>query len=232
VLNELPHGLPGLLIAAVMGSTMSVFSGGLNAAATSIYIDIIDHAMGRGVAPHQVVKVTRALTAGLALISVGLAFASAALPGLMHQSVSLMGLALGPLLGVNLLGMCTTTANWQGTLFGLWSGIAGALYVGASSIQCTGGVCPAAVWSVGRVTFFWYGAMLCAFTFVVGYLASIFFPPPSQKQLRGLCVWVSKTSKTSQQRRSSRRGSREETAKLLQPIDEGLEGGERPGHIQ
>ena len=42
----LPAGLPGLLIAGVLGSTMSVFSGGLNACATSIYIDIVDNALG------------------------------------------------------------------------------------------------------------------------------------------------------------------------------------------
>ena len=36
VLNELPAGLPGLLVAGVLGSTMSVFSGGLNASASDI----------------------------------------------------------------------------------------------------------------------------------------------------------------------------------------------------
>ena len=32
---------PGLLLAAVVGSTMSVFSGGINAAATAVHIDIL-----------------------------------------------------------------------------------------------------------------------------------------------------------------------------------------------
>ena len=71
VMLSMPHGLPGLLIAAVLGSTMSVFSGGLNAAATSIYVDIIDHALGRGVPQDQVVQVTRVLTVLLALSSIG-----------------------------------------------------------------------------------------------------------------------------------------------------------------
>ena len=48
-----------MLIAAILGSTMSVFSGGLNASATSIYIDLIDNALGRGVAADRVVAVNR-----------------------------------------------------------------------------------------------------------------------------------------------------------------------------
>ncbi len=35
-LTELPAGVAGALVAAVLGSTMSVFSGGINAAATSV----------------------------------------------------------------------------------------------------------------------------------------------------------------------------------------------------
>ena len=97
-------------------------SGGLNAAATSIYIDIIDNAMGKGVPPEKVVRLTRGLTVILALVSIGLAFASAAIPGLVKQSVSLMGLALGPLFAVNVLGMATTTANWQVSIDGSGQG--------------------------------------------------------------------------------------------------------------
>lgn len=40
---ELPHGIAGLLVAAVLGSTMSVYSGGLNAAATAFHIDILSN---------------------------------------------------------------------------------------------------------------------------------------------------------------------------------------------
>ena len=40
-------GIAGLLVAAVLGSTMSVYSGGLNAAATSFHIDILSNALVR-----------------------------------------------------------------------------------------------------------------------------------------------------------------------------------------
>ena len=41
VLTALPHGVAGLIVAAILGSTMSVFSGGVNAATTSVAIDLI-----------------------------------------------------------------------------------------------------------------------------------------------------------------------------------------------
>ena len=43
-----------------------------------------------------------------------------------------------------------------------------------------------------RVCAFRYGAMLSSFTFMVGYTASLFFPPPRAKQLIGLNIWVPK----------------------------------------
>ena len=193
VLHELPHGLPGLLVAAVLGSTMSVFSGGLNAASTSIYVDIIDHALGRGVEPARVVAVTRVLMVALAATSIGLAFAAAHIASLVKQSVTLMGLALGPLLGVNLLGMLTVSANWQGGMAGLCFGIAASLWLGVAGIMCTtadanAGSC-AAPWQVARVSFLWYGFMLAVATFVVGYAVSLCFPAPHRRQLAGLTVW-------------------------------------------
>lgn len=42
-LTVLPSGVAGLLLAAVVGSTMSVFSGGINAAATAWHIDILTY---------------------------------------------------------------------------------------------------------------------------------------------------------------------------------------------
>jgi len=42
-LTVLPAGIAGLLLAAVVGSTMSVYSGGINAAATATHIDLLSY---------------------------------------------------------------------------------------------------------------------------------------------------------------------------------------------
>ena len=137
VLHELPAGLPGLLVAGVLGSTMSVFAGGLNASATSLYVDIIENALGKGVPKHRVVRVSKILTCIVAVVAIGLAFAAAKLGNLVQESVSLMGLMLGPLLAVNLLGMLTTRANWQGAFIGLVFGASTIVWIFVAKTKCT-----------------------------------------------------------------------------------------------
>ena len=73
-IKELPHGIAGLLVAAVLGSTMSVYSGGLNAAATSFHIDILSNALGYRCSKDQELRRLRLLTLCFAIITVALSF--------------------------------------------------------------------------------------------------------------------------------------------------------------
>lgn len=43
---------------------------------------------------------------------------------------------------------------------------------------------------VGDITFYWYGALLTCTTFIVGFLSSLMFPPPSDEMLADLTVWT------------------------------------------
>eukprot|EP00039_Didymoeca_costata_P001697 m.54349 g.54349 ORF g.54349 m.54349 type:complete len:551 (-) comp10920_c0_seq2:177-1829(-) len=196
VLHELPHGLAGLLVAGVLGSTMSVFSGGLNSCATSVYVDIIENAMGKGVPEHRVVRLTRIITVIVACCSIGLAFGAAAITGLVKLAVSLLGLTLGPLLATNLLGMLTSFGNWQGALFGLLVGLFGIVWLSVGSAMCPPDKedCNSFL-AIGHLTFFWYGGFLTVITFIAGAFGSLFFPAPPQSQLDGLCIWYDKKMK-------------------------------------
>ena len=74
-----------------------------------------------------------------------------------------MGLALGPLLGLNLAGMLLSRPNWQGGSIGLAVGFAAALWLGVGSAICppttvTAVDCPVAL-RIGRITFFWFGCV-------------------------------------------------------------------------
>ena len=93
------------------------------------------------------------------------AFLAARIAGLVKQAVSLMGLALGPLLGLNLAGMLLSRPNWQGGSIGLAVGFAMALWLGLGSAICpptkvAAVECPAAL-RIGRITFFWFGCVNC-----------------------------------------------------------------------
>jgi Na+/proline symporter len=79
--------------------------------------------------------------------------------GLVKASVSLLGMTLGPLLGVTLLGMLSRRSNWQGACCGLAFGLSGTVWLAVSSAVCP----PAremsscnAISTVGHVSFFWY----------------------------------------------------------------------------
>eukprot|EP00036_Acanthoecidae_sp_10tr_P026309 CAMPEP_0206333832 /NCGR_PEP_ID=MMETSP0106_2-20121207/25478_1 /ASSEMBLY_ACC=CAM_ASM_000206 /TAXON_ID=81532 /ORGANISM="Acanthoeca-like sp., Strain 10tr" /LENGTH=160 /DNA_ID=CAMNT_0053766715 /DNA_START=36 /DNA_END=515 /DNA_ORIENTATION=- len=96
VLHELPDGIPGLLVAAVLGSTMSVFSGGINAAATSIYVDVVANAAGHHLPETAMLRFVQGTVVGLSALCIALAFAAARVGGLVKASVSLLGLTLGP----------------------------------------------------------------------------------------------------------------------------------------
>ena len=61
-ITELPHGIAGLLVAAVLGSTMSVYSGGVNAAATAFHIDILSNACGKTCTKESELRRLRLLT--------------------------------------------------------------------------------------------------------------------------------------------------------------------------
>jgi hypothetical protein len=47
-----------------------------------------------------------------------------------------MGLTLGPLFAVNLLGMLTTRANWQGAAVGLAAGVCTIVWILTAAHQC------------------------------------------------------------------------------------------------
>lgn len=83
--------------------------------------------------------------------------------GLVKASVSLMGLTLGPLLGVTLLGMLSRRSNWQGACGGLAVGLCGTGWLTASSAVCPPAhkltTCSPAT-AVGHVSFFWWVAAM------------------------------------------------------------------------
>jgi Na+(H+)/acetate symporter ActP len=69
--------VPGLMIAGVLGSTMSVFSGGLNACATVVYTDILVNGFGMKFTDKRGLRMMKILTVCIAAISIGLGFAAA-----------------------------------------------------------------------------------------------------------------------------------------------------------
>ena len=170
VVNELPFGLPGVLIAAIYGASMGVISSGINALTTTTLIDFYQRLWRPNVEPARQLKLARWLTVMYGIIVLLLAFVIERLGTLMEASNTAIGLAGGPLLGLFLLGMLSRRANAKGAVIGWVAGFALLLPVCFAT----------------HVSFLWYAMIGCLTTMIVGWIASLLAAPPSPKQIEGL----------------------------------------------
>lgn len=170
VVNELPHGIPGLLIAAIFAATMSTVSSGLNALTTASVIDFHRRFSTQEADPDHLLRLSRRLTIFYGLLATGVAFLMPLLGTLVEATNKIMGLLGGPLLGVFLLGMLTRRATATGTLLGAFFGSVG---LAAAAFGT-------------KLDALWFAAFGCVGTFVLGYLFSLATGSPAVEKLRGL----------------------------------------------
>ena len=156
VINELPAGLPGLLIAAIYAGTMSATSSGLNALTTATLVDFRQRLSHKLSSEQQQLRLARLLTLGYGVLVILLAFGVGKLGALIEASNKAIGLVGGPLLGLFLLGLLVRRATPWGAVIGWVAGV--------------GAVIP--VCFASRTSFLWYGVVGCAVTVCIGWLAS------------------------------------------------------------
>ena len=178
IVNELPVGVSGLVIAGLFAATMSSISSGLNSLTAACVIDFYrrfstasSDAAQSDVDRHEV-RLSRILTVVWGGVATGLAFAVGQLGVIAVISKTLAGFFGGVLLGVFLLGILVTRANEQGALLGAAIGFATICAVGLAT----------------PINLFWYAPVGCTTTFLVGALASILFRSPAPEKLKGLTL--------------------------------------------
>ena len=157
VVTQLPRGLAGLLIAAILSAAMANLSAALNSLASSSVVDLYRSFVRPQADESHYMRVARGLTLvwGAVLILIAL--------GAQHLQQSVLELALtiasvpyGSMLGIFLLGVLTKGATGRGALLGGLAGLVVLLLViGFTSIAWT-----------------WYVAIGACATFLVGLVAS------------------------------------------------------------
>lgn len=171
VVNELPHGFPGLFIAAIYAASMSVISGGINSLASSSLVDIYQRLWRRpDLSERNQLKIARWLTFAYGALVIVLAFLVQHLGTLLEATNKIIGLVGGPLLGLFFLGILVKRATPRGSLIGWIAGLLTTLWV------CFG----------TKISFLWYAMTGCLTTMGIGLLVSLFEPPPDRKHLAGL----------------------------------------------
>lgn len=171
VINELPHGLPGLFIAAIYAASMSTISAGINSLTSASLVDFYQRLWRQpDLSEKNQLRLARMLTFTYGGAVIVLAFLVEKLGTLLEATNKVISLIGGPLIGLFLLGMLCARATARGALTGWGAGLLVTLFV------CFG----------TRISFMWYALIGAATTMVVGYALSRFGPPPTAKQLDGL----------------------------------------------
>ena len=174
--TELPHGVTGIIIAGLFAAAMGTLSGTINSVATLLSVDF--YAKFKRVKPTQKEEVHFAewMTVLVGIIGIAIAIVLSRLDvrSLLDLTIEMFGLLGGSCAGSYTLGMFSTRANWQGVAIGI---------VAASLITLV-------AWIFGLVHPYFYLAIAIVASIVIGYVASLFFPPPREEQLSGLTVFT------------------------------------------
>jgi solute:Na+ symporter, SSS family len=158
LVREMPSGLAGLLLASILAVAMSNASGSLNSLAASSVMDL-NAFRSRPVDPAKFLKISRRMTLvwGVVLIFFGLIKWQRSL---LETGLTVAALPFGSLLGLFLLGTFDSRANSNGSLAGMFAGLAVVL----------------TVYHETNVAYTWFFMIGTCVTFGVGALVSRVFP--------------------------------------------------------
>jgi Na+/proline symporter len=119
IVRSLPHGVAGLVIAAIFAAAMSNLSGSLNSLASTTVIDFYQPLSGRPDDDPALLTLSRWLTAlwGLALIAI--AILARGWGSVFTAGLTIASIVYGPMLGAFLLGVLGTTATERGAMAGI-----------------------------------------------------------------------------------------------------------------
>jgi SSS family solute:Na+ symporter len=177
IVTHMPHGISGLLIAAILAAAMSNLSAALNSLSSSTVMDLYLRLRGpaeknfnlrdhKGLAEgaedsrtdqQRQMKISRLSTALWAVVLFGLAVLCLhRVTRVVEVGLQIASISYGALLGVFLLGVLTRRANQSGAIVGMLCGFTTEVYL----------------WQFTHVPFTWYVAIGTGVTFGVGYGAS------------------------------------------------------------
>jgi len=165
VVSHLPHGMSGLLIAAILAAAMSNLSAALNSLSSTTIVDFYARMRPQS-SEKQQVRLSRFSTIGWALLLFSFALVARGSGRVLEAGLSIASVAYGSLLGAFLLGVLTRRASERGAMVGMLLG----LFLNLFLWLCTG------------ISFAWYAVFGSAATFIVGYVASWLLPASSNQE--------------------------------------------------
>ena len=156
IVTRMPHGISGLLIAAILAAAMSNLSAALNSLSSSSILDFYLRVRPQ-TDEHRRLRASRTATVIWAIVLFALAILCLhRIPRVVEVGLQIASVAYGALLGVFLLGVLTRRTTESGAMAGMALGFVTEVYL----------------WQFTTVPWTWWVAIGSTVTFVVGYVAS------------------------------------------------------------
>lgn len=159
IVSHMPHGLSGLLIAAILAAAMSNLSAALNSLSSTTIVDFYARFRPQSTERRRV-QLSKYSTVGWAAVLFGLALLARHGGRVLEVGLTIASVAYGALLGVFLLGVLTRKTSETGAMVGMIAGFSLNLYL----------------WLRTDVAFTWYALLGGIATFAIGYAASWITP--------------------------------------------------------
>jgi solute:Na+ symporter, SSS family len=171
IVQQMPVGISGLMIAAILAAAMSNLSAALNSLASTSMIDF--YLLRRtDVSEAAKTRLSRLMTLGWAAVLLALAVVSRGSGHVLEIGLSIASVLWGGMLGVFLLGTLTERATETGTMIGLLAGCVLNLLLWRQSAEIHWTVAGHA-FVIPKIAWTWYVAIGAVVSFAVGYLSSL-----------------------------------------------------------
>jgi Na+/proline symporter len=157
IVNELPAGVAGLVIAVIFAAAMSTLSGELNSLATASMVDFYKRFVRPGGGDAHELFVSRVLTALWGAFACAVALRAGQLGSAIEVVNRFGSYFYGSILGVFMLAVLTPRATPQGAFLGLLAGMGTVAFVAART----------------GVHFLWYNVVGAMAVFLAGLVVSV-----------------------------------------------------------
>ncbi len=183
IIEHMPHGLVGLIVAAIVAATMSTHSGAINSLAGATTHDIYLPLTKRSVDDPQTLKMGRlfALGWGIALTLGALLFPQDTKTPVVVVALGIASFTSGGLLGGFFLGIYWRRAIQRDAILGMSVAIATmAFIVFAKPISAAYPALARTLGPFAGIAWPWYVLIGTVITLIVGMLSSLFHPMPAR----------------------------------------------------
>ena len=185
IVTQMPIGIAGLLVAAILAAAMSNLSAALNSLSSTTVVDFYMHWSPQADDSERML-ISRSSTVLWAIVLFAIAVYSVHAGGKGHvveTGLSIASVAYGCLLGVFLLGTLTRYATQTGAIIGMICGFILNIYLWQGNFPITLGPI-----TIPHIAFTWYVFIGAIATFAIGSLASLIFRKQSRTKAAALTL--------------------------------------------